>query len=93
MLGPVFFYLFILCSFSYLLAIPSRFVDKKLIHAILKLPYAFLLMISAYFKMNNSLKIFSHTQHSFDSSTPNNVEQVNKFPEQLQGELLPMLSD
>lgn len=91
--GPVFFCLFILCSLSYLLAIPSSFVDKKLIHAILKLPYAFLLMILAYFKMNNSLKIFSHTQHSCDSNISNKFEQLNKFSEQLQGELLPMLSD
>jgi cellulose synthase/poly-beta-1,6-N-acetylglucosamine synthase-like glycosyltransferase len=91
--GPIFFYLFMLCSFSYLLAIPSRFVDKKLIHAILKLPYAFLLMILAYFKINNSIKIFSHTHHSFDSTTSNKVEQLNKFSEQMQGELLPMLND
>ena len=91
--GPIFFYLFMLCSFSYLLAIPSRFVDKKLINAVIKLPYAFLLMILAYFKMNNSLKIFSHTRHSSDNTTSNKSEQLNSLSLQIQGELLPMLSD
>jgi cellulose synthase/poly-beta-1,6-N-acetylglucosamine synthase-like glycosyltransferase len=91
--GSLFFYLFILCAFSYLLAIPSKFVDKKLINALVKLPYAFLLMILAYFKMNNSLKIFSHTRHSSDNTTSNKGEQLNSLSVQMQGELLPMLSD
>ncbi len=91
--GPLFFYLFILCAFSYLLAIPSRFVDKKLIHAILKLPYAFILMILAYFKINNSLKVFSHTHHAIETVTAVKVEQFAKMSEHMQGELLPMLND
>ena len=91
--GQVFFYLFILCCISYLLAIPSRFVDKKLIQAILKLPYAFLLMILAYLKMKNSLKLFSHTQHKSDSAKANEHKQFKKLSKHIQSELLSMLSD
>ena len=91
--GSIFFYLFILCAFSYLLAIPSKFIDKKLIHAILKLPYAFLLMILAYFKMNNSLKVFSHTQHAFDDVSLGTSQQSIKLSGHKQGELLPILND
>jgi cellulose synthase/poly-beta-1,6-N-acetylglucosamine synthase-like glycosyltransferase len=62
--GPAFFSLFILCSFSYLIAIPSHFFNSNTFFAALRVPQAFLLMLLAMFKSKGAAKVFNHTQHT-----------------------------
>jgi cellulose synthase/poly-beta-1,6-N-acetylglucosamine synthase-like glycosyltransferase len=91
--GDLFFFLFIICAISYLIAIPYRYINKKLIQAIFKLPFAFLLMIVAYLKIKNSLTLFSHTQHvSTLEKKHSEFEKENKF-ENNQGVLLALMTD
>ena len=62
--GPFFLILFILCAFSYLIAIPSHFFNSNTFFAALRVPQAFLLMMLAMIRSKGAAKIFQHTEHS-----------------------------
>lgn len=62
--GPFFLILFILCAFSYLIAIPSHFFNSNTFFAALRVPQAFLLMMLAMIRSKGAAKVFQHTEHS-----------------------------
>ncbi|MBC7381724.1 MAG: glycosyltransferase [Bacteroidia bacterium] len=62
--GSVFFSLFLLCSISYLLAIPSSYFNLKTLVAAVRVPQAFVLMVIAMAKSKGGAKAFIHTEHS-----------------------------
>ena len=62
--GPFFLILFVLCAFSYLIAIPSHFFNSNTFFAALRVPQAFLLMMLAMIRSKGAAKIFQHTEHS-----------------------------
>lgn len=62
--GPFFLILFVLCAFSYLIAIPSHFFNSNTFFAALRVPQAFLLMMLAMIRSKGAAKVFQHTEHS-----------------------------
>jgi cellulose synthase/poly-beta-1,6-N-acetylglucosamine synthase-like glycosyltransferase len=91
--GTSFFFLFLLCAISYFIAIPSRFINRKLIQSIFKLPLVFLLMIVAYFKIKNSLNSFSHTEHDSNLTGGYSGNKEKNILESNKGVLLPVMRD
>ncbi len=61
--GFGFFGLFLLCVFSYLIAIPSSYFNIKTLKAALRVPQAFVLMVVAMAKSKGANKTFIHTEH------------------------------
>jgi cellulose synthase/poly-beta-1,6-N-acetylglucosamine synthase-like glycosyltransferase len=53
----------VLCYAAIIIAIPSSFFNKKLINAVLKLPFIFLTMLMLLFKLKGANKKFIHTAH------------------------------
>lgn len=62
--GTVFLIYFLLCAFSYLIAIPTHFFNSNTLLAAFRVPQAFFLMILALIKSKGASKIFIHTEHS-----------------------------
>lgn len=63
-MGIWFLSLFFVCSFAYLLAIPSSFFNFTTLNAAFRLPQAFYLMIVAMAKSKGAAKKFIHTEHT-----------------------------
>jgi len=53
----------VLCYAAILLAIPSSFFNKKLLNAVLRLPFIFFTMFLLLFKLKGANKKFIHTAH------------------------------
>ncbi|MFY8020013.1 MAG: glycosyltransferase [Bacteroidia bacterium] len=93
--GPVFFILFILCAFSYMIAIPSHFFNSNTFFAALRVPQAFFLMMLAMIRSKGAAKVFQHTEHSsviqakiVDSAQDYQENQKQVYPDKQQGEIL-----
>lgn len=56
--------IFMLNVFSYVLAIPSRFLNMQSVYALFSLPKALMVTALTVFKLKGSNKIFIHTPHS-----------------------------
>lgn len=55
--------LFVMIAITLLIAIPKCFYNKRLLTALLSLPYTFCLMVSNLFKLRHANKKFIHTEH------------------------------
>lgn len=56
--------IYLLIIFSIVMAIPSRFFNKKLLRAMFRLPHAMLIMIKSMFSLKGANKKFIHTPHT-----------------------------
>lgn len=74
--------LFLLYAGSLILAIPSKFFNQELLHAVLNLPRTFLSMAGLLFKTGEARKKFIHTKHmvheidlDVETGIPKNLEK------------------
>jgi len=73
--SPVFFYswlaVFLTCILALILSVPKKFYNKQTGFAILSLPYGFLMMVLAVFKIKLGHKRLSPTPHQTDKPINN----------------------
>lgn len=79
LLNPAFWImLFILYGSALMLAIPSQFLNLRLLQAVLDLPRTFLSMAALLFRTGEARKKFMHTEHlvhDVQTSLPKNLEK------------------
>lgn len=64
--------IYICIIFSIIIAIPAKFINKKLLRAIFRLPHTMLIMTKSMFTVKGANKKFIHTPHTAPGATQKN---------------------